>query len=54
MRHSVHIHLPFHTHHRPARYDVDMTKGNITRLRLLTLARQQSIPSDWILDRSWL
>lgn len=31
MRHSVHIHLPFHTHHRPARYDVDMTKGNITR-----------------------
>lgn len=31
MRHSVHLHLPFHTHHRPARYDVDMTKGNITR-----------------------
>ena len=31
MRHSVHVHLPFHTHHRPARYDVDMTKGNITR-----------------------
>ena len=31
MRHSVHIHLPFHTHHRPARYDVNMTKGNITR-----------------------
>ncbi len=31
MRHSVHIHLPFHTHHRPAQYDVDMTKGNITR-----------------------
>ena len=31
MRHSVHIHLPFHTHHRPARYDVDMTKGNITK-----------------------
>ena len=31
MRHSVHIHLPFHTHHRQARYDVDMTKGNITR-----------------------
>ena len=31
MRHSVHVHLPFHTHNRPARYDVDMTKGNITR-----------------------
>ena len=31
MRHSVHVHLPFHTHHRPVRYDVDMTKGNITR-----------------------
>ena len=31
MRHSGHLHLPFHTHHRPARYDVDMTKGNITK-----------------------
>ena len=31
MRHSGHLHLPFHTHHRPARYDVDMTKGSITK-----------------------
>ncbi len=31
MHHSVHIHLPFHTHHRPARYDVDMTRGSITK-----------------------
>ena len=31
MRHSGHLHLPFHTHHRPARYDVDMTKGGITK-----------------------
>ena len=31
MHHSSHIHLHFHTHHRPARYDVDMTKGNISR-----------------------
>ena len=31
MRHSSHLHLPFHTHHRPARYDVDMTKGSITK-----------------------
>ena len=31
MRHSVHVHLPFHTHHRQVRYDVDMTQGNITR-----------------------
>ena len=31
MRHYVHLHLPLHTHHRKARYDVDMTKGNITR-----------------------
>ena len=31
MRHSVHLHLPFHTHHRQARYDVDMTQGSITK-----------------------
>ena len=31
MRHSTHLHLPFHTHHRPARYDVDMTQGSITK-----------------------
>ena len=31
MRHSVHLHLPFHTHHRQARYDVDMTQGCITK-----------------------
>lgn len=27
MRHSSHLHLHFHTHHRAARYDVDMTKA---------------------------
>lgn len=31
MRHSVHLHLPFHTHHRQVRYDVDMTQGSITK-----------------------
>ena len=31
MRHTGHLHLPFHTHHRPVRYDVDMTKGSISR-----------------------
>ena len=31
MRHSSHLHLHFHTHHRAARYDVDMTKGSITK-----------------------
>ena len=31
MRHSVHLHLPFHTHHRQARYDVNMTQGSITK-----------------------
>ncbi len=31
MRHSVHLHLPFHTHHRQTRYDVDMTQGSITK-----------------------
>ena len=31
MQHSGHLHLPFHTHHRPVRYDVDMTQGSITR-----------------------
>ena len=31
MRHSSHLHLHFHTHHRAARYDVDMTKGGITK-----------------------
>ncbi len=31
MYHSSHLHLPFHTHHRAVRYDVDMTKGNITK-----------------------
>ena len=31
MRHTAHLHLPFHTHHRPVRYDVDMTKGSISR-----------------------
>ena len=31
MRHSVHLHLPFHTHHRQARYDVDVTQGSITK-----------------------
>ena len=31
MRHSSHLHLHFHTHHRTARYDVDMTKGSITK-----------------------
>ena len=31
MRHSVHLHLPFHPHHRQARYDVDMTQGSITK-----------------------
>ena len=31
MRHSGHLHLPFHTHHRPVRYDVDMTQGSITK-----------------------
>lgn len=31
MRHSGHLHLPFHTHHRPARYDVDMTQGSISK-----------------------
>lgn len=31
MRHTGHLHLPFHTHHRPVGYDVDMTKGSISR-----------------------
>ena len=31
MRHSVHLHLPFHTQHRQVRYDVDMTQGSITK-----------------------
>ena len=31
MRHSVNLHIPFHTHHRQARYDVDMTQGSITK-----------------------